>query len=308
MVAHSCNRSFVSPRAKLRPVQQVGDKLLRVPMPNSQAPYSRLLTPPMGGSKERGFEIAGAQFHLNGTNTSPLASGPAGMLDSFQSKHSEAAAGDIRWDRMVGRYSYREAPFSGFAIPARPWWVRWSQPKNQTWAKPGGDSEAVAKGELKVKLHNTVNWNWTSKSRVSITEAGMVIEIELGEISQSNVWFTSEGSDVCVHCLSQDLASCESRFYVPPGYSTTGAKVTFNNGLLQIEMPPSKDSFVSKPLNMIIYCDGCGRHFDIVVARKGSESHRCPACGEVHDFDFDSFVNKAVEQSKTMLKRPGGRR
>ena len=135
----------------------------------------------------------------------------------------------------------------------------------------------------------------------------MVIEIELDEISQSNVWFTSEGSDVCVHWLSQELASCESRFHVPPGYSPAGAKVSFNNGVLRIEMPPSKDSLVSKPLKMMIYCDGCRRHFDIVVARKSPEPHRCPACGKVHNFDFDSFVNKAVEQSKKMLKRPRGR-
>ena len=47
-------------------------------------------------------------------------------------------------------------------------------------------------------------------------------------------------------------------------------------------------------------------HPIIVVARKGSLLHRCPACGKVHIFDFDSFVNKAVEQSKRMLKELPG--
>ena len=136
----------------------------------------------------------------------------------------------------------------------------------------------------------------------------MVIEIELGTLNQSNVWFTSEENDVCVHWLGQNLVQCESRFHVPPGYGTTGAKVSFNNGVLRIELPPSKDSLVSKPLKMMIYCDGCGKHFDIVVARNGSELHRCPACGKVHDFDFDSFVKRAIEHSKKMLRKPPGRR
>jgi len=62
------------------------------------------------------------------------------------------------------------------------------------------------------------------------------------------------------------------------------------------------------PVEMMIYCNQCGKHFDIVVTGKGSQKYRCPACGEVHVFDLEVFVNKALEQCYKMLgKKRGGR-
>jgi tRNA(Ile2) C34 agmatinyltransferase TiaS len=62
------------------------------------------------------------------------------------------------------------------------------------------------------------------------------------------------------------------------------------------------------PVEMMIYCNQCGKHFDIVVTSKGSQKYRCPACGEVHAFDLEVFVNKALEQRNKMLgKKRGGR-
>ena len=60
------------------------------------------------------------------------------------------------------------------------------------------------------------------------------------------------------------------------------------------------------PVAMLIYCNQCGKHFDIVVPGKGSRNYRCTVCGKLHAFDLDNFVNQAIDQCKKML-RPAGR-
>jgi len=60
------------------------------------------------------------------------------------------------------------------------------------------------------------------------------------------------------------------------------------------------------PVTMMIYCNGCGRHFDIVVTSKDSADHRCPACGKVHAFGLEAFIRKAMEQGKRMLRKTHG--
>lgn len=62
------------------------------------------------------------------------------------------------------------------------------------------------------------------------------------------------------------------------------------------------------PVNMLIYCNGCAKHFDIVVTSKDSADHRCPSCGKVHVFGLEDFIRKAVEQSKRMHRKTHGRR
>lgn len=62
------------------------------------------------------------------------------------------------------------------------------------------------------------------------------------------------------------------------------------------------------PVTMMIYCNGCGKHFDIIVRSKDSADHRCPACGKVHVFGLEAFIRKAMEQGKRMLRRTHGRR
>jgi predicted RNA-binding Zn-ribbon protein involved in translation (DUF1610 family) len=62
------------------------------------------------------------------------------------------------------------------------------------------------------------------------------------------------------------------------------------------------------PVTMMIYCNGCGKHFDIVVTSKDAADHRCPACGKVHVFGLGAFIRKAIEQGKRMLRKTHGRR
>ena len=62
------------------------------------------------------------------------------------------------------------------------------------------------------------------------------------------------------------------------------------------------------PVTMMIYCDGCGKHFDIVVASEDSAVHHCPVCGKEHVFGLGAFVRKAIEHGKRMLKKTHGRR
>lgn len=149
--------------------------------------------------------------------------------------------------------------------------------------------------------------DWTPQSHRSITDAGMVIEIELGGIQTSSLQLVSEENQLCIRGRHEDLGSFESRFHVPPGYSPESAKVSFENGVMRIDMPPNKDSFLSKPVSMLIYCKDCGKHFEIVVRGKGTKDYRCPACGKVEGFDLGSLMDKALEQTKKMLgKNRGG--
>jgi hypothetical protein len=62
------------------------------------------------------------------------------------------------------------------------------------------------------------------------------------------------------------------------------------------------------PVKMMIYCNGCGKHFDIVVTIKDSADHGCPACGKVHAFALEAFIRKAMELGKRMLRKTHGRR
>lgn len=149
--------------------------------------------------------------------------------------------------------------------------------------------------------------NWTPKSQLSITPAGVVIEIVLS--GESAVWVGVEDRELCVHWQRQgDANASESRFHIPPGYNPQNAKASLAKGTLRIEVPPDNGLLVPKPVPMMIYCQGCGKHFDITVTRKGPENHRCPHCGELQAFDLDALVNKAIEQGKKMLRKRGGRR
>ena len=150
--------------------------------------------------------------------------------------------------------------------------------------------------------------HWGPNSRVSITNLGVVIEIEFGGVDRPTFWFTVEGSELCLHWIGDDLVTGESRFHVPPGYSIASAKAKFAAGVLRIEIHPGAESVLTKPLSMLILCRECGKHFDIVVSRKGSESHRCPFCGNAQPFDLSALVAKAIEQGTKMIKTSRRRR
>jgi HSP20 family molecular chaperone IbpA len=153
-----------------------------------------------------------------------------------------------------------------------------------------------------------MNRNWTPESRVSVTDAGMVIEIELGAVQTGDLEIFVEADQLCVRGQHDDFGPFESRFGITSEHSLADAKASLTKGVLRIEMPTKDKSSGSKPRTMMIYCNGCGKHFDIVVTSKGSRDYRCPACGKVHAFDLEAFVNKAIEQGKQMLKKKRGRR
>ena len=60
------------------------------------------------------------------------------------------------------------------------------------------------------------------------------------------------------------------------------------------------------PVAMMIYCNGCGKHFDIVVTSKDPADHRCPACGKMQVFGLEALIRKAMEQGKRMLRKTHG--
>jgi hypothetical protein len=54
---------------------------------------------------------------------------------------------------------------------------------------------------------------------------------------------------------------------------------------------------------MMIYCNECGKHFDIVIASEGFHKYPCTACGKELLFDLEAFLRKAIEQSRKMSRK-----
>jgi hypothetical protein len=79
------------------------------------------------------------------------------------------------------------------------------------------------------------------------------------------------------------------------------------------EKPPSHGlsrafAMPKYPYSMMIRCNDCGKHFDIVVTGEGSQEYPCAACGKELVFDLEAFVRKAIEQTKKMHRKRRGRR
>ena len=170
-----------------------------------------------------------------------------------------------------------------------------------------------------------MNRNWTPESRVSITEAGMVIEITLDAVQAGSVEIVVEADQLCVRGRHENFGPFETRFDIMSDHDLANVRSTFTEGILRIDVPMKDKSsgakvkimsgpksflafFLKEPREMLIYCDGCGKHFDIVVTGKGPKDYRCPACGKVQAFDLEALVNKAIEQGRQMLKKKRGRR
>jgi hypothetical protein len=161
---------------------------------------------------------------------------------------------------------------------------------------------------------------WTPISRVSVTDAGMIIELELGAVPISTVVIRADGGELCVNGEHDDWGKFECRFAVAPGHNMADARSSFTNGVLRIELPwisatnPQSgtaigtDSLMSFPRPMLIYCNDCGKHFDIVLTSGEPAEYQCPTCGAVQKFAFGAFVNKAIEQSRKMAGKTRGRR
>jgi hypothetical protein len=153
-----------------------------------------------------------------------------------------------------------------------------------------------------------MNRNWTPESQVTVTDAGMVIEITLDAVQAGSVVIFVDAGQLCVRGQHDNFGPFEARFDVTSDNDLANARSTFTKGILRIEVPMKDKSAPAKPLAMMIYCNGCGKHFDIVVTGKGSKDYHCPACGKVQAFDLEALVKKAIEQGKQMLKKKRGRR
>ena len=147
-----------------------------------------------------------------------------------------------------------------------------------------------------------MNRNWTPENRVSVTDAGMVIEIELGAVQTLDLNIFVEAEQLCVHGRHHDFGEFEARFGITAQHSLVDARATLVKGILRIVVP-IKDKAGFKRREMLICCDGCGKHFDIVITGKGSRDYRCPACGKIQSFDLEAFMNKALEQMPKKKRR-----
>ncbi len=151
--------------------------------------------------------------------------------------------------------------------------------------------------------------NWTPKSHVSVTDAGMVIKVELGSIGLGGFTTTFEEGQLCLRGRHDSFGPFEIKFEIPPGYNPANLKMVFEKGILLIDMPPGKKaSFFSEfPKNMLIYCNGCGKHFDIVINDAGPNSHTCPNCGKAQIFDFKALIDQVMQQAKQLRGKKRGR-
>lgn len=153
-----------------------------------------------------------------------------------------------------------------------------------------------------------MNRNWSPGSRVSLTDTGMVIEIEFGGIHLPVCAINVEAGWLWVRGQHETMGRFDLKFDLPPAHNVANAQCTFAKGILRIELPREDSSSMPRPQTMLIYCDGCGKHFDITIAEKGPQEYRCPGCGKVQVFDLEAFVKKAIEQGLKMTgNRRGGR-
>jgi predicted RNA-binding Zn-ribbon protein involved in translation (DUF1610 family) len=174
-----------------------------------------------------------------------------------------------------------------------------------------------------------MNQHWTPESRVRITDEGMVIEIKLDGALPTSATF--ENGTLLIRGQHEDLGKFECRFEIPANHNPVETKITLEDGIfLRIKVPAGKKKkevmlgpipilinvsgvlpkpgktaaavFSSKPHPMMIYCNGCGKHFDI-VAGKGAREYRCPHCGKVQTFSLETLISQALEQGEKMLRR-----
>ena len=57
------------------------------------------------------------------------------------------------------------------------------------------------------------------------------------------------------------------------------------------------------PIRKTIKCASCGKQFEIVLANRSSERHKCPHCGTVHRFDFAAAEKQALAAAKQEFRK-----
>ncbi len=89
--------------------------------------------------------------------------------------------------------------------------------------------------------------NWTPKSRVSVTDEGAVVEVELAGVRVGSLQIISEAGQFLIRGHHELLGAFESRFNVPAGHSPANARARFERGVLRIDWPPDIGSSHSEP-------------------------------------------------------------
>ena len=148
-----------------------------------------------------------------------------------------------------------------------------------------------------------MNRSWTPESQVSFTDAGMIIEIKMKGIKPFGLRPAFQENHFCVRGQHEEFGPFEIKFEIPSGYNPAKLKMSqIIKGVWRIEIPPGKlTSFLDDfPKSMLIYCNGCGKHFDIVITARGPHDYACPACGKIQAFDLEALVKQVMEQSKNM--------
>ena len=151
--------------------------------------------------------------------------------------------------------------------------------------------------------------NWKPESQVSVTDAGMVIKIKLNGVRLGNLTTTYEQDQLCIRGRHDNFGLFEIKFDIPPDCNESKLAVTVAKGILRIELPAGKTPsiFSDFPKNMLIYCNGCGKHFDIVINDAGPNSYACPACGKAQIFDFKALIDQVMQQAKNLSSKKRGR-
>jgi HSP20 family molecular chaperone IbpA/predicted RNA-binding Zn-ribbon protein involved in translation (DUF1610 family) len=163
---------------------------------------------------------------------------------------------------------------------------------------------------IKSAFQQPMNRTWTPKSDVSVTDAGMVIKIELDGMRPGSLRPTFKEGHLCIRGEHEAFGLFETKIAIPEGYNAGSLKMIVQKKILRIEVPPGKYvPFLSQfPKSMLIYCNGCGKHFDIIITGKGPGNYPCPACGKVQIFDLEALVNQVLEQGKQLPGKKRGRR
>ena len=137
----------------------------------------------------------------------------------------------------------------------------------------------------------------------------MVIKIKLNGVRLTGLITTYEQDQLCIRGRHDDFGPFEIKFDIPPDYKRSKLTVTVVKGILRIELPPGKTPsiFSDFPKDMLIYCNGCGKHFDIVINDAGPNSYTCPACGKAQVFDLKTFIDQVMQQTKQLRGKKRGR-
>jgi HSP20 family protein len=103
----------------------------------------------------------------------------------------------------------------------------------------------------------TATGRWTPNTDLYVTDAGLVIKVELAGMKSDSLEISVEGQRLRINGERQDgcrAANCsflimeisygpfEAVLDLPPGYDLTTAKAIYVNGFLRIDVPPAPAS------------------------------------------------------------------